>query len=149
MSGKRFQEMSVGDKFFTPSKTITETAVTLCVGLAGMTAPFFNDAEAAGKTALGWQAAPGRMILMMMGGLEEQGEMWLEPALLSGFRDVRFRRPVLAGDTIRVEMEIIEKRETSRPGQGLVVHRSVCLNQRGEAVLEAETVHVVNYEQAK
>jgi acyl dehydratase len=147
MSGKRFQEMSVGDKFTSPSKTITETAITLCVGLAGMTARFFNDAEAAGKTPLGWQAAPGRMTLMMMGGLEEQTEIWAEPALLSGFNNVRFRKPVMAGDTIHIEMEIIEKRETSKPGQGLVVHRSVCRNQRNEAVLEVDNVHVVNYRQ--
>lgn len=145
MAGKRFRELEVGDKFRSPAKTITETAITLCVGLAGMTAPFFNDKEAAEKTPLGWPAAPGRMTLMMMGGLEEQTEIFGEPALLSGFNNLRFRAPVMAGDTIRIEMEIIEKRKTSKEGQGLAVHRSLCKNQRDEVVLEVDNVHVVSY----
>jgi len=146
MARKRFDEIEVGDTFRSPAKTVTETSITLCVGLAGMTAPFFNDAEAAKTTPLGWQAAPGRMTLMMMGGLEEQTEIFADPALLSGFNNVRFRLPVRAGDTIRIEMEVIEKRETSKPGQGLVIHRSTCKNQKDEMVMEVDNIHVVYYQ---
>ena len=84
MGRKKYKDMQVGDRFTSPAKTITETAITLAVGLSGMTAPFFNDAQAAQKTPLGWQAAPGRLTLMMMGGLEEQTEIFAEPAVLSG-----------------------------------------------------------------
>ncbi|MBI4763561.1 MAG: MaoC family dehydratase N-terminal domain-containing protein [Deltaproteobacteria bacterium] len=146
MAPKRFGEIMVGDRFKSPSKTISETAITLCVGLAGMTAPFFNDMEAAGKTALGWQAAPGRMTLMMMGGLEEQTEIFAEPAILIGLNNVRFRKTVMAGDTIRIEMAITEKKETSKPGQGLVVHRSICKNQKDEVVMEVDNVHIVYHQ---
>jgi acyl dehydratase len=146
MAPKRFGEIMVGDRFKSPSKTISETAITLCVGLAGMTAPFFNDMEAAGKTALGWPAAPGRMTLMMMGGLEEQTEIFAEPAILIGLNNVRFRKTVMAGDTIRIEMEITEKKETSKPGQGLVVHRSICKNQKDEVVMEVDNVHIVYHQ---
>jgi acyl dehydratase len=146
MAPKRFGEIMVGDKFASPSKTISETAITMCVGLSGMTAPFFNDREAARKTALGWQAAPGRMTLMMMGGLEEQTEIFAEPAILIGLNNVRFRNPVMSGDTIRIEMEITEKKETSKPGQGLIVHRSICKNQKDEVVMEVENVHIVYHQ---
>jgi acyl dehydratase len=146
MSRKRFSEIMVGDSFESSSKTITETAITLCVGLAGMTAPFFNDREAARKTALGWQAAPGRMTLMMMGGLEEQTEIFADPAILIGLRNVRFRKPVMAGDTIRIKMEITEKKETSRIGEGLVIHRSFCMNQKDEVVMEVDNVHLVYHQ---
>ena len=145
MAGKRFLDMEVGDKFISPSKTITESAITLCVGLAGMTASFFNDRLVAEKSALGWQAAPGRMTLMMMGGLEEQTEIFAEPSILSGFNNVRFRSPIRAGDTIRIEMQIIEKRKTSKAGQGLVIHKSVCKNQNEDVVLEVDNVHVVSF----
>ena len=146
MAPKRFGEIMVGDSFKSPSKTISETAITLCVGLAGMTAPFFNDMEAASETALGWQAAPGRMTLMMMGGLEEQTEIFAEPAILIGLNNVRFRKTVMAGDTIRIEMEITEKKETSRLGQGLVVHKSICKNQKDEVVMEVDNVHIVYHQ---
>jgi acyl dehydratase len=42
------------------------------------------------------------------------------------------------GDTIRVEGEVIEKREGRRPDAGRVFWRHVITNQRGEAVMEFE-----------
>ena len=48
-----------------------------------------------------------------------------------------------AGDTTRVEMEIIDKKETSSPGQGIIRHKSSCANQRGEILVEAESTHLV------
>jgi acyl dehydratase len=55
-----------------------------------------------------------------------------------GFRDVRFPRPVLHGDTLYAETVVLEKREsTSRPGEGIVVLEHTARNQRGEVVAVA------------
>lgn len=54
-----------------------------------------------------------------------------------GWEEVKFPKPVFAGDTIRSETEIVAKRESkSRPTQGIVtlLHRG--LNQRDEVVCE-------------
>ncbi|MFP1644685.1 MaoC family dehydratase [Pontitalea aquivivens] len=54
-----------------------------------------------------------------------------------GWEEVKFPKPVFAGDTIRSESEIVAKRESkSRPTQGIVtlLHRG--LNQRDEVVCE-------------
>ena len=54
-----------------------------------------------------------------------------------GFRDLKWLRPVLAGDTIRYATETVEKRlSASRPGWGLVFSRNTGTNQRGELVFE-------------
>ena len=51
----------------------------------------------------------------------------------------RLPAPVFAGDTIRAETEVLEKRESkSRPGFGIVTVRTRGLNQRDEAVIEFE-----------
>ena len=47
--------------------------------------------------------------------------------------------PVFAGDTIRAETEVLEKREShSRPGQGIVTVRTRGLNQDDVVVIEFE-----------
>jgi acyl dehydratase len=53
-----------------------------------------------------------------------------------GFRDMLWRRPVLLGDRIAFSTEVIAKRETSRPGVGLITSRNRGVNQRGELVIE-------------
>lgn len=54
-----------------------------------------------------------------------------------GFRDLRWLRPVYAGDTIAFETEAVDKRvSASRPGWGLVFTRSSGRNVAGELVFE-------------
>ena len=56
-----------------------------------------------------------------------------------GWREVRLTAPVFAGDTIRAETEVLEKRESeSRPGCGIVTVRTREFDQRDEAVIEVE-----------
>jgi acyl dehydratase len=50
--------------------------------------------------------------------------------------DVRVSAPVLEGDTIRVEVEIVDKRETKKTDRGIVTYRHRVLNQKDELVLE-------------
>ncbi len=138
-----YDDLKIGERFETPRKTLTETSVVLCVGLAGMTVPIFNDVEHARGTGASGFIVPARMLLMMMGGLEEQALEWEPATRLVGFRDVRFPKAVVAGDTIQVRMEILEKRESRTGHRGIVIHRSTCVNQRGETVLECEVVHLV------
>ena len=52
-----------------------------------------------------------------------------------GWDEVRFPKPIFHGDTIRVESEVIELRESkSRPNAGIVTFMHRAFNQRGELV---------------
>lgn len=54
-----------------------------------------------------------------------------------GIDDVRFLRPVYAGDTVYARSTVLSRRESqSRPGWGIVEWRTTGVNQRGEAVVE-------------
>jgi acyl dehydratase len=67
-----------------------------------------------------------------------------ERAVNLGWRDVRLPAPVFAGDTIRAETEVLEKRESSsRPSQGIVTVRTRGVNQRDEVVIEFERTIMV------
>ena len=52
-----------------------------------------------------------------------------------GFRDLRWLKPVLAGDTISFASEIVAKRTSeSRSNWGILQARQTGTNQRGEPV---------------
>ena len=56
-----------------------------------------------------------------------------------GWDEVRFPRPVFHGDTIRVESEVLEARESrSRPDNGIVVFVHRGYNQRDELVMSCK-----------
>ncbi|MDO9527096.1 MAG: MaoC family dehydratase [Gemmobacter sp.] len=52
-----------------------------------------------------------------------------------GMTDVRFPKPVFAGDTLRARTRVVSKRESaSRPNAGIVEFEHTCLNQKGDVV---------------
>jgi acyl dehydratase len=53
-----------------------------------------------------------------------------------GFRELKWLKPVYAGDTITYSTEVLETRASaSRPGWGLMTNRNVGVNQNGEPVI--------------
>lgn len=98
--------------------------------------PFHLDEEAAkqsvfnGLAASGWHTAALTMRLLVASDLRIAGGL-----IGLGFEEMRWPRPVRAGDELRVESEVLEKRESkSRPGQGLLKMRNTTINQRDEPV---------------
>ncbi len=144
MAGKYWEDVNVGDKFITAGKTVTDAAMTVMVGLAGCTEPLFVDEEFAQKTQFKGRIAPGPLtMLMMLGAWQQMGLFSDTAAGLLGYDKVRFTAPLRPGDTITVELEIIDKRETAQPGRGLLKWRWTWKNQRGETVAEMESANLV------
>jgi acyl dehydratase len=58
----------------------------------------------------------------------------------AGVEELRWTRPVRAGDALRIEIEILEARVSrSRPGAGVVTYQCTTLNQRDEPVQRFRT----------
>ena len=142
---KYWEDYEIGEKEVSPGKTITEAALTMFIGLGGFLLPLFIDEESAKKTLFGGRIAPGRVIFLLMGGLVDQCHLLDLETIMAfvGVDKLAFRSPLRAGDTIRVEIEIAGKRETSRPDRGIMVHRERCWNQRNELLAECEATHLV------
>ena len=102
--------------------------------------PFHLDAQAAAKTpfggliASGWHTCAVGMRLMVdqyIGRTVSLGS--------PGIEDIRWLRPVRAGDTLTYSRTVTESRaSTTRAGVGLVKHRWEAVNQSGETVLTME-----------
>jgi acyl dehydratase len=109
--------------------------------------PFHLDEEAGrkslfgGLTASGWHIAAVGMKLLVADSQRQSAEAAArgEPVAVwgpsPGFRELRWIKPVLAGDTISYANEVASVRATAtRPGWGIVQARNVSTNQRGEVV---------------
>jgi acyl dehydratase len=140
-----WEDYKVGDKLTTPGRTVTDGMINIMAGLAGFKLPLFWDEEEAKKSIFGTRIAPGRITVLLMGGLEEQSQLWDDETMIAllGIDKVRITNPLKAGDTLRVEVEIIEKRETKNPERGIIIHRSICENQRDETVAQTEATHLL------
>lgn len=142
---KYWEDFVVGEEFTTPGRTVGEGMINVIAGLGGYTLPFFWDEQAAKETVFGTRVAPGRVTLLMMGGLEEQGGFYDEETLVAvvGLDKVRISSPLKHGDTLKVHGKLLEKREAKNPKHGIIVHQSTCVNQRGQVVATTESTHLI------
>jgi acyl dehydratase len=94
-----------------------------------------------GLAASGWHVAAVCMRMLVTDGqrrikeAQARGEKVGTPGPSPGIRDLRWIRPVLAGDTISFSTTLQSKRvSTSRAGWGILQTRADGVNQRGEQV---------------
>ena len=106
------------------------------------TNPIHFDAEYAATTEWGRPLVDSTFTLALVTGLSVVDVS--ERAVNLGWREVLLPAPVFAGDTIRAETEILEKRESkSRSGFGVVTVRTRGVNQRDEVVIDFERTVLV------
>jgi acyl dehydratase len=141
MTGVPFDEMFVGQHFdHEVRRTVTEMDNVLFTALTHNPARLHLDEEyCRSETEFGQRLVNSGFTLALMVGISV-GETTLGFAVANlGWDEVKFPKPVFHGDTIRVETDIVELRQSrSRPDQGIVVFRHRAFNQRGECVAECK-----------
>ncbi len=136
--GLNFGAHKVGEVYRTLARTVSETDIVNFVNQCGFTEPLFIDMEYVKRESVfKRRAAPGALTFALSEGLVMQTGLihGTGMAFLGG--ELKVVAPVLEGDTIRVEVEVADKRETKKPDRGIVTYRHRVLNQRDEVVLEA------------
>jgi len=140
-----FEDMHIGDKVVSVGRTVTEADIVNFAGLSGDYNTIHTDAEFAKGSIAGQRIAHGLLPLVISAGLFTRTAYNLSiMEALTAFTEIRswkFKKPVVIGDTIKVEAEIIEK-EDSRPESknGKIVFRRTVLNQRDEIIQVGELV---------
>ena len=136
MAGKFFDELAPGQLYkHQPGRTVTETDNLLFTLLSMNTQPLHLDAEFARQTEFGQRLVNSLFTLSTLVGLSVSDLTLGTTVGNLGFEKVEFPKPVLIGDTLYAETEVVSKRESrSRPGQGIVTFEHRAINQRGELV---------------
>jgi acyl dehydratase len=136
-----FEDVEVGFRFETPSRTVTEADLVAFAGVSGDFNPLHTDSVFAARSIYGERIAHGALVLSFATGLRQRAGLF--DGTLMGLLEIRrwqFVAPVRIGDTIRVATEIAELRETSKPDRGLMVQRVEVLNQDDAVVGSGELV---------
>jgi acyl dehydratase len=148
--GIDFESHAVGAVYHTLGRTVSETDIVTFVNLCGFNEPLFMDMEYVRRESVfGRRAAPGAMTFALSEGLIMQTGLIHGTGMAYLGGDIRAVAPVLEGDTIRVEVEVSDKRETKKPDRGIVTYAHRVLNQRDELVLEARVQRMIRRAQAR
>jgi len=124
-----YNDFQIGDKIITKGRTITEADIVNFAAFSGDWNPLHTDDEYAKKGPFGERIAHGFLVLTVGSGLMPLEEMSI--IAFYGMDRVRFVNPTRIGDTLRVEMEAVEKKGKDET-KGIVSFQTSIKNQRGE-----------------
>lgn len=137
MRGLYWEEWEVGAEFESPARTVTEADIVAFAGLSGDYNPLHVNEEYCKTTPFGGRIAHGPLVYAIAAGLLFQLHLYDDTLIaFLGFENLKFTKPVRPGDTIRARIKVLDKRETSTPGRGVMRRQLEVLNQRNEVVQE-------------
>lgn len=148
---KYFEDYKIGEKFKSPSRTITEAHVVIHGGNSGDMHELQMDAEYAKKTIFGQRLVHAPLTYSIMEGLINTNPELRAPdanICYYGLDKMRLPKPVFIGDTITVERTVIEKRRKSDIG-GIIKFEDIVMNQSGETVMICESLEYVKFSNLK
>ena len=131
--GPFWDDLSVGDRFRTVGRTLTETDLVNFVNLSWLTEELFTNTEDRKSMAIAGRVVPAALVYACAEGLLLPMIQGTGLAFLNATLDVK--GPTFVGDTIHVECRVSEVRETSKGNRGLVRTENQVINQKGETVL--------------
>ncbi|WP_114951610.1 MaoC family dehydratase [Sphingosinicella terrae] len=137
MAGLYFEEFHVGQIFHHAiRRTLTEADNVFFTALTHNPAALHLDEEYCREhTEFGTRIVNSAFTLGLMVGISV-GDTTLGTTVANlGWDEVRFPHPLFHGDTIRVESEVIELRESkSRPDNGITIFEHRAFNQKDQLV---------------
>ncbi len=140
-----FEDFTVGDRFASPSKTLTDAHFLFFAGMTGDAHPIHYDDEYAKTKRFGRRLAHGLLLtsLTAVGGASTLAPVIEDSIVAFVGQTARFRVPAFIGDTLKPEHEVLA---LDRAGSaGLPTLRVTLTNQRGETVLEGEHTYLIAY----
>ena len=136
MAGIWFDDMQVGQVIQHPiRRTITESDNVFFTCMTHNPAQLHLDEEYMKGTDYGTRIVNSCLTLSLMVGISVNDTTLGTAVANLGWDEVRFPKPLFHGDTIRIETEIVDLRESrSRPNAGIVTFEHRAYNQNDELV---------------
>lgn len=137
--GKFFDQLEIGDKFSTVSRTVTEADIVNFCGVSGDFNQLHTDIEFAARTTFGQRVAHGMCGMAIASGcVNRSGLIEGTTVAFIGIQDWSFRKPIFINDTVLVEISVKDKKETKKTDRGFVSFWLKVINQREEVVMEGQ-----------
>jgi len=136
MPGLYYEEFSVGQVFDHPiRRTVTEADNVTITTMTHNPAALHLDADYMKNTEFGDVIVNSCLTLSLMVGISVNDTTHGTAVANLGWDDVRFPKPVFHGDTLRIQSEVLELRDSkSRPDNGIVIFEHRAYNQNDDLV---------------
>ena len=127
----------IGETFQTDSKHFNEAEQTKFCEITDQVLPIFASDEAA--RAKGWEKRliPGVFTLSCSVGLMEKAGLLDDVIAFMALEKLRDLAPVYIGDSIYVEVELLQKKSIKEGTRNIITYKFTTYNQNGKPVLEA------------
>ena len=142
-----FEDFKIGDRFKSPSKTLTDAHFMFFAGLTGDAHPIHYDDEYVKGTRWGKRLAHGLLLTSMTAVGASTLSPRIEESIVAFLEQTtKFLAPAFIGDTIHPEHEVVglERKRSA----GLVTLRVLLKNQRAETILDGQHRYLIAYRPA-
>jgi 3-hydroxybutyryl-CoA dehydratase len=137
-----FDDLAVGDRWASPSRTLTDAGFAFFAAATGDNHPLHYDDEYAKGTRFGRRVAHGLLVMATTAVGASPLTHRLHASMIAFVKQgCRFLRPVLVGDTVYPEHEV--QALEPKGDRGVVRLAARVKNQRGETVLDGFHVYLV------
>jgi len=140
--GLTWEDYTVGDRFQSLARTITDADIVNFIGVTGMTEVLFTDLTFNKGVGAAGRVAPGALTYTIIEGIicqtliQGTGLAMLE-------LEKKILAPVVAGDTVHCIIEVLSVRQTSKGNRAIVKTKNDIINQRGETVITYTATRMV------
>lgn len=130
-----FDELQVGATWRSAGRTLSEFDLGQSCMSSSDWHPIHADAVFAASTPVGQRVFHGTYGLHVAMGISTQfPNLGSDVIAALGISQWRYLGPLLVGDTIHVEVEIMSKRITSDPGRGVIERQLKLVRHNGDVV---------------
>ena len=137
-----WEDFVVGERYSTATRTITDEDHNHFCSLVGYDVPLFLDDSQAKQSSYGKRICPSHLIMSFSSAMT--GRLFRESLIgLLSIDKGSFMAPVHPGDTLSTEVEVVEKRLSSKPGRGITTFRDHVFNQHGIEVFQVDKVTLI------
>ena len=139
--GFYWDDLALGDTFASTRRSVTEADLVNFYNLTWFTEELFTNVHDRDSMAIRGRVVPGALVFSFAEGLivpsiQHTGLAFLESSMA-------IKGPTFVGDTLQVEVEVIELKATSRPDRALIRTRNSVRNQHGVATLVYEPLRML------
>jgi acyl dehydratase len=135
--GLSYEDVEVGDHFETPSRDVTVAVIDAFAEMTGDRFEIHMSDEAARRHGFPVRVAHGLLVLSLVDGLKNNAIARFRAVASLGW-NWRFSAAVLAGDTVKAQVTVAEKRTTRNPARAILCLSFVVRNQLGRVVQEGD-----------
>ena len=146
MLGKYLEDFNVGEKFITSRRTIHQGEVIQFCNLTWFNlSAFFDDHYIKNGTVWGKNVVPGPFIISLGVGLFIKMGLYEKTVIaLLGIENMKFENPLIIGETMFAEVEILEVRKSKKhPDRGIMRLLFTIKKNEGIFVMSYEMYHML------